>query len=292
MKEIEFCFLNSDKELQELLKTELLLSRAQIKKYLTKKQQAFMPTKGQSVRLPIDLINNGLISPEYTGGDIPIIYEDDSFLVFNKPFNIHGHPLSYGENNTVLNFARKKLKSTFLGNFSTNQERGLLYRLDEVTSGVLIYVKDEKNHLSIRENFDSSIKEKIYIAVVQGKVSENDTLRHYFSSSGEKGKKRILSNDEGEEFGELYYERISYDEVRDISCVRVFLKEGLRHQIRAQLSYIGHPILGDTLYGAKESNRIYLHAYKYSFSFMNKTYSFCATSADLFVDFLDLNTCI
>lgn len=292
MKEIELCFLNSNKELQELLRTELFLSRAQIKKYLTKKQQTFIPKKEQAIGLPMELVNNGLIYPEYTGEEIPIIYEDDLLLVFNKPSHIHGHPLNYSETNTVLNFARSRLNSCFLGKFSSNQERGLLYRLDEVTSGVLIYIKDEKIHSLIRESFDKAVKEKVYIAIVQGKTPEKNTLKHYFSSIGEKGKKRELSNEKGEELGELSYERISYCANEDLSCVRVFLKEGLRHQIRAQLAFVGHPILGDTLYGGKEHERIFLHALKYSFEFLGKTYSFSATSAELFDNFLDLNTCV
>ncbi|EQC49956.1 RNA pseudouridine synthase [Bacteriovorax sp. BSW11_IV] len=292
MKETEICFLNNSKTLEELLKTELFLSRSFIKKYLTKKQLSLIPKKGQSIRLPIELLNHRLVNPVYTNSDIPILFEDDKFLVFNKPAHVHGHPLSYDETDTVLNFSRSYLNSLFLGLPSSNQERGLLYRLDEVTSGVLIYVKDEKVHEKLRGEFSSCVKEKVYLAIVHGEIAEHGEIRHFFQSAGERGRRRVLSESGEGEFGELRFERLKYIEQKKISVVKVYLKQGVRHQIRAQLAAIHHPILGDELYGGEKSERVFLHALKYSFDFEGRPQTFVATNADLFDDFLDLNTCI
>lgn len=238
----------------------------------------------ETLSIPISLSNHSLISPEYTGVDIEVLFEDDKFLVVNKPFGIHGHPLDYKETNTVLNFLRSKLKGQNFDDFC-DKEKGLLYRLDKVTSGVLIFVKSQKDHSIMRENFSSSLKRKEYLAIVSGKLSFDDKVEAYFSSSGRKGERMKVSQAVDGQFGSMKVFPLNYDKDKNLSLIKVNLETGLRHQIRAHLSFLGFPILGDTMYGGHQSERVFLHAYRYS----SDNFDFIAKNAFLFSAFFNLD---
>ena len=88
------------------------------------------------------------------------------------------------------------------------------------------------------------------------------------------------------------FSKVSYVQEDNVSLVEIKLKSGYRHQIRAQLSSLGFPIVGDELYGAQACSRVFLHALEYAFEFEGKSYSWCATSNGLFCDFLNLDSLI
>ncbi|MFT6069861.1 MAG: 23S rRNA pseudouridine1911/1915/1917 synthase [Bacteriovoracaceae bacterium] len=268
---------------QDLLKP-LGLSKSQYKKSGMKKNLSFK--KGALLELPVDLLRNGEVNPIYEGNDIEILSEDQYFIVLSKPFGIHGHPQSYAETETVLNFLNyKKLCPAFGG-----AERGLLYRLDKETSGVLILAKDETVFNELRDNFSELAKEKIYIAIVEGKLTELGEKRHFLKGSEVKGSKQKEST-EGSE-ARLSIISSFYNSEKDCSLVKIKLETGLRHQIRAQLSIEGFPILGDELYGGNKEERIYLHAYNYSLEYKGDRYSYEDKTALLFDKFFDLDSCL
>ncbi|EPZ51845.1 RNA pseudouridine synthase [Bacteriovorax sp. BAL6_X] len=221
-----------------------------------------------------------------------MIHEDDIFIVLNKPQAIHGHPMDYSETDTVLNFMRSHFNLQSLGNSRSDYEKGLLYRLDQLTSGVLIYIKDELIHENLRNSFSQIAKEKTYLAIVKGKVKESMDLIDRLVSSGIKGEKMIV-NEIGVE-ATLRVEPIFYHEKKNLSLVKITLNEGHRHQIRVQLSHAGFPIVGDPLYNddynEKEDKRLYLHAFQYCLDVNGHTTCFKAEKADLFCDLLDLDS--
>lgn len=291
MKTTRICSLNNYSSIEELLVKGLSFSRSSVKKSdLSKKALNKIVKAKDEIELPIDLLNRNMISPCYKGESVEVLFEDERLIALNKKYNQHGHPLHYSEEETVLNFLRNTRADLNLGKVDSNQERGLLYRLDEVTSGLLIYIKDDKNHDYLRDHFSESVKKKDYLAVVEGHVLKGSSLAHYFLSKGAKGAKRVCNDSEGEEFGELSYEPLQYDKENNYSLVKVSLKSGLRHQIRAQMAHIGHPLVGDVLYGAKESKRVFLHAYEYQFSIDSIDYKLRSEHAPLFFDFLNFDS--
>jgi len=262
LKHNNLCSLKENNTVKEFLKKELLFSSGSIKKIITNKK---LLNRGVSTReelkIPLDLLNQKFINPCYEGVDIEVISECDDFIVLNKPDGVHGHPLNYSENNTVLNFLRSHLNRAELGIASDEKERGLLYRLDEQTSGVLIYVKNPDLHKNLREGFNNHVKKKSYLAVVEGLLEINQDVHDYLKGSGEKGSKVICSAN-GVKCSS-HIQTLRKDDQNNRTLVRVDLKTGFRHQIRVQLANLGHSIHGDELYGGIPAERIYLHAYEY-----------------------------
>jgi 23S rRNA pseudouridine1911/1915/1917 synthase len=147
-----------------------------------------------------------------------------------------------------MSFLREKGYFNYLRPFGeTTYDRGLLYRLDYETSGLLILSDDESFIGDLRKGSIKPTK-KSYWAVVEGDYEGEEHLVHTLSTSG----KRIISSQQGRE-ANLNVQKVAYNSSEDMSVLKVELKEGLRHQIRAQLSFVGFPIVGDVLYGAKAS---------------------------------------
>ncbi len=251
---------------------DLGYSQNKIKLFFGRNDLNNIVKKKTCLTLPIDFFNYGLISPCYRGSDIEILYQDQNFLVLDKPYNVHGHPLLYSEENTCLNFIRSSSDSEFLKIIQVDKnkaERGMLYRLDQETSGVLVFCKDQEMHTHLRSEFQTVVKEKIYGALVHGHCV-CDTISSWIYFTGVDNKKahsvitasQIPQDKKGQK-GQIEIVHSTYLEKDNLSFILIKLKEGLRHQIRIQLSMVGHPILGDSLYGAAKASRLFLHAHRY-----------------------------
>lgn len=135
----------------------------------------------------------------------------------------------------------------------------LLHRLDRETSGVLLLVKDGSEfHQKAKGEFKAGRVYKEYIAVVDGMISEaREIIKPILTQKGGSAKSKISKD------GVIAYTRIEpilYEGKR--TQLKVIIKTGKTHQIRIHLASIHHPIIGDTLYGGRESKRILLHARK------------------------------
>jgi 23S rRNA-/tRNA-specific pseudouridylate synthase len=224
----------------------------------------------QSISVPIELLNRSLVNPIYTGKIPKIIFEDRSFLVLDKPADIHCHPLTYLDTNNILSFIRQNGNSQLLNINHLKNEKGLLFRLDKVTSGVLVYIKDEELLKELRHSYSLLVTKKRYLAIVMGKFKNCGTIKLYLKPSGKKGKKIIASNYELPNSKEATQEinLLKYNPDKNLSLLQIDLSSGLRHQIRSSLAYLNHPILGDTLYGGKISSRVWLHSSLYEINAM------------------------
>lgn len=260
------------------LKDLLGISATALKKFsFSKKFLNMRAEKGMSLELPLNLLNRGIIFPEYSGPAMKILFEDDFVLALDKAPFIHTHPLSYFEKNNCLSYLRANRNDHLLDINVAQYDRGLLYRLDYETSGVLVYIKDESLHRFLRENFSTLVKEKIYHCVVKGRFNKEGKHEHFFSVSGERGHRiqcdlRALPGKKDRQKGELCVRLVKYDGVRNESLLEVILYSGLRHQIRSQLATLGFPLLGDELYGGEKYERLCLHAYQYKIEWDNKIY--------------------
>ncbi len=280
-----------DESSVEIFLLSLNISKAQIKK--TGLPKSFLDKKlerRQGIEIPLNLVNQGLIYPMYDGPEIEVLFEDNKILCLNKPPKIHCHPLHYNEQNNMLSFLRQNLylkKTDFC--FERQYEGGLLYRLDFETSGVLFFSKNKEQYLSVRKNFKDVAKTKEYICIVQGKFEKSGIHKHFLSPYGLK-KSMVKIDGKGElGQGSIEVNILDYNIKENLSLLRVRLFSGIRHQIRAQLSYLGYPILGDTLYGGDDSERLFLHAYKYSMIIGDKNYEVISKNAVLFNRFFNLD---
>lgn len=287
MEFVEFSWMQDESSLKEALKKTLGSSGQLIKRHFSSKEQD-RPVKGrQSYRLPLTFVNHLKINPEYIGPEVRVISENNDFIVLHKPPGVHCHPLNYEDKDTLLNFLVTAGKWESLRINESNYDRGLLYRLDHETSGVMVLAKTEKALRSVRDNFNMAMKRKFYWAIVEGDFDQDGLWTHHFKPTGLKGIKQKVADwpDVTTQEATLSVMKILSQEGK--SLVLVNLKTGIRHQIRAQLSHLGFPILGDELYGGKKADRLFLHALRYEFFEIAED-----PNAELFNIFFDLNSAL
>ncbi len=256
--------INEQTTLLDYFSKQLNYSKNHVKKFAEKQaQQNLFPKK--SFEVSANLINKNMISPVYEGPQITIIFEDENFLVLDKPCDIHSHPLSYEENNNCLSFLRSQCKFPALNIAKLDYDRGLIHRLDFKTSGVLILCKNEDLHSFLRKNFSKVAKEKIYYAAVKGNFTKIGNHQLFIEPTGSKGSRmKIVESSKSKNLGKLSVEKITYHSQKNISLLKINLETGIRHQIRVTLAYLGYPIIGDDLYQGESFTQLLLHSYQYS----------------------------
>ncbi len=284
MSTIDFQWLQDSGSFKEALQNLLGCSGQLLKKHFSAKELSrFIKSKDIS-RLPLDLVNHLKINPIYDGPSIAIIHETNEYIAFHKPAFIHSHPLRYSDTNTTLNFLCSQGSDQCLAIGPDQYDRGLLYRLDFETSGLLMAAKTTLFHQKMREGFGHEMKRKLYLAIVTGDFNQEGEWTHYFKASGARGSRQTVSLRPSSDSFEGSFKVKKLFSSDGLSLVLVELKTGLRHQIRAQLSYLGFPILGDELYGAPKAERLFLHAWRYEWSEALED-----KNAELFDRFFDLN---
>lgn len=283
----ELCALTGHTSLKEYLEVLLGLSQNKLKEALTKAQLARVVGPRDVVSLPLALVNRALINPHYLSSrQVTVISEDKDVIALSKPAGIHGHPMNYEECDTVLNFLRTERRDIPWDDFHS-PEKGLLYRLDRETSGLLLFIKSASLHHQLRQNFQALVKEKIYFALVEGNLEHRGEFSCALESFGPKGAQMRLSRSGGEE-ATLAVEAVEYFAKRDVSLVKVRLYSGSRHQIRVQLKILGHPIVGDELYQGREAERLFLHCYRYTLE-LSELKVFCDQHFELLGDYLGID---
>lgn len=259
----ELCALSGHQSCKEYLEALLGISQNKLKGTFSKSELAREIEARELLSLPLGLVNQGLVNPHYTAAkQVNLLSEDEKIIALSKPAGIHGHPMSYEESDTVLNYLRSQRHDIAWNDFE-DAEKGLLYRLDRETSGLLLFIKSPELHRNFRHSFQELVKEKVYYALVEGELKYQGAFSCALESFGPKGAQMRQSFKGGEE-AMLRIEGVEYFTKRDVSLVKVALHSGQRHQIRVQLKILGHPIVGDELYQGRESERLFLHCYRYS----------------------------
>jgi 23S rRNA pseudouridine1911/1915/1917 synthase len=275
MKTTNICFYPKKIESGESALQRLgPFSKNKLKEFdLLKEDWLKLPVKGQELKLPVDLLHHNQIQISEQSA-IQWLEETPSYFAFHKPPKMHSHPHAYSEVDNALSHLYR-LNANFYDYFKlvnpSDYSRGLLYRLDFETSGLMVFIKDHKEHAYLRENYGKCVKKKGYVAIVQGQVKSNGKLVHWLIPSGP-NKLKMKAYEEmldgkskyPPQRAELSYEVLSYDSSLNQSKLKIYLQSGHRHQIRVQLSHIGHAIVGDSLYGnAPQDAELLLQAKEY-----------------------------
>ena len=179
----------------------------------------------------------------------------------------------------------------FLSVNSKSYDRGLMFRLDFATSGLLILLKLDEDYQDLRTNFHKRVKTKTYLAVVSGEFKVESPLIHLLKSVGPNKSKVVLDDKHSADskFSRLDIAVLEFNEECNLTLLKVGLHQGHRHQIRAQLNIAGFPILGDELYGGAEGPRLFLHCYEYEFEIAGKDYKLKDPNFDLISKFFNFN---
>jgi len=284
MEFVEFSWIHGEDSLKQGLQKVLGSSGQLIKKHFSSKVQDKRIGAHEVSKLPLDFVNHLSINPIYVGPEVKILHETANYLAVHKPCNIHCHPHSYLDQDTVLNALLVMGKSEGLAVNSSNYDRGLLYRLDYETSGVLLIAKNEKLFNQARTDFHQVFKRKFYWVMVKGEFDKEGAWQHWFRATGVKGAKQKVSDDEYPASQSANMSVFKVMQHEGMSLLLVNLKTGLRHQIIAQLSALGFPIVGDELYGGIKAERLFLHALRYEWLDVVED-----SQADLFDRFFDMN---
>ena len=175
-----------------------------------------------------------------------ILFEDNHLLVLNKPCGMVTQDTEGHSESLELN-AKQYIKKA--SDKPGNVYLHAVHRLDTPTSGIVLFAKTSKALSRLQESLSNNLFEKSYVALVQGKLSRPSAKLEHWLIHGEK--QAVVSNKNEKEAKQclLSYEVLT--EIAGNSFVKIILKTGRYHQIRAQFSAIFHPIVGDSKYGSK-----------------------------------------
>lgn len=193
---------------------------------------------------------------------LDIVYEDDDVIVINKPQGMVVHPAPGHDDHTLVNALLYHCPlSTINGTFRP----GIVHRIDKDTSGLLMVAKNDKAHRSLAKQLKDKTNIREYVALVHGRIAEDEgTINAPIGRSLKDRKKQAVVKDGRNAV--THFEVLK--RYRDYTLVKCILETGRTHQIRVHMKYIGHPLVGDPLYGPKKTikgNGQFLHAGKLGF---------------------------
>ena len=194
--------------------------------------------------------------PEQTADatDIPVLYEDEDIVVINKPAGVLTHAKGgISQEHTVADMLQP------LTTFASDTNRaGIVHRLDRETSGVLVGARTPAAAEFLQKQFAQRTTKKTYIAIVEGVPKHTEALIDLPIGRSPAKPSTFRVDPKGKSAQTTYY---VLDVQNDKSLVKLQPKTGRTHQLRVHMAHIGHPIVGDIVYG-KSAQRMFLHAYQ------------------------------
>lgn len=232
-----------------------------------------------------DFLENNKTKTEfaYRDGSLNIVYEDENIILINKPSGISVHPDEKQKSCTVIDNVIAYLVRN--GEYDPRYEQSfvpaLCNRLDRNTKGIVIAAKNAEALREMNDIIKNREAEKRYLTLVHGiPLKKNDTLKHFLLKNEKTKEVKVfekpVANGKTAVLEYSYVKSLKLKNGDKASILEVNLLTGRTHQIRAQLAYIGHSIIGDGKYGksyALDKKNGFLHqalcAYKLSFNFEN-----------------------
>ncbi len=215
------------------------------------------------INVDYDEINDKTV-PDIT---IPIIYEDDMCVVINKPEGLLSHSKGvFNPEATVATWLSSKLGDI------RGDRAGIVHRLDRATSGVMICAKTAESSAWLQKQFSTRKVEKHYFAVIEGVLDSSEAIIDIPIGRNPKQPSTFRADINGKS-AQTHYKVIKSND--KYSLLDLKPTTGRTHQLRVHLNYLGHPIVGDTLYGVKSKTRMYLHAFSLDITLPSKERKHC-----------------
>lgn len=175
-----------------------------------------------------------------------IVYEDQHLLIVNKEAGMVVHPAFSNYTGTLVNALLYYCGD--LSSIGGRQRPGIVHRLDKDTSGLMVVAKDDKTHHDLSQQFKEKSTEREYRAIVWGRFKKRQGRIETYIARSPKDRKRMTVQRSGK-LAITNYEVLESFPLH--SMVKLNLETGRTHQIRVHLSYIGHPVFGDTTYAGR-----------------------------------------
>lgn len=183
--------------------------------------------------------------------DLPVLYQDNDVIVINKPSGVISHARGrFWNEPSVASFVRQ-----ITGQYG--ERAGIVHRLDRATSGVMICAKTSDAMKYLQKQFADRTVTKTYQAVVSGNVLPEEAVIDVPIERNPKAPATFRAGANGKS-AQTHYKVIAVD--KNTTLLQLTPKTGRTHQLRVHAAHIGHPIVGDALYGGEHYDRLLLHA--------------------------------
>jgi 23S rRNA pseudouridine1911/1915/1917 synthase len=208
--------------------------------------------RGDHIRIWLPELNDDAPEPEPIPLDV--IYEDEFFIVVNKPPGMVVHPAKGHWRGTLVNALQYHFQQ--LSQVAGPHRPGIVHRLDRDTSGLIVVAKDDLAHANLAAQFERRSVQKEYLAITSGVLQRDSEYieRPLGPHPTHREKMAIRSCEDGGKDASSYYEVI--ERFDGFSFARIQPKTGRTHQIRVHLAHVGCPILADHAYGGRRALRL------------------------------------
>lgn len=181
--------------------------------------------------------------------ELDIVYEDDDLLVVNKPKGMVVHPAAGNFEGTLVNALMHHCGESLSG-INGVMRPGIVHRIDKNTSGLLMVAKNDTAHNGLALQIKEHSFTREYEAVVYGNLKNDSGIIDAPIGRHPVKRKQMAVTDKGSKHAVTHYTVI--ERFGDFTHVRLRLETGRTHQIRVHMAYIGHPVVGDDVYGPKK----------------------------------------
>ena len=201
---------------------------------------------GETVTVDVPQLRETALPPQ----DIPldVVYEDDDVIVVNKPTGLVVHPAPGHPDGTLVNALLHHCGDTLSG-IGGEKRPGIVHRIDRDTSGLIIAAKNDAAHLALSAQLKDHSLSRTYECLVTGNMKQDSGTVDAPIGRSSADRKKMAVVPTGRRAVTHWEVVARYPGVTHLRCR---LETGRTHQIRVHMAYIGHPILGDTVYGAKK----------------------------------------
>ena len=188
-----------------------------------------------------------------------VLYEDADLLVVNKPADMVVHPAPGSPDGTLVNALLAHCGDSLSG-IGGEKRPGIVHRLDKDTSGIMVVAKNDAAHQGLSQQFAAHGRDgrmqRLYQALVWGEpLPAAGTVDAALARSANNRKKIAVSNSNEARHAVTHYRRLESYGANQVSLIECRLETGRTHQIRVHMAHIGHPVLGDKLYGTGMKSR-------------------------------------
>lgn len=217
--------------------------------------------------------------------DFTIVYEDSDLLVIDKPQGLVVHPCQTTKEGTLVNGLLEKVKD--LSGINGVLRPGIVHRLDKNTSGLMLVAKNDFTHSALAEMIAKKEVKRKYYALLDGVVWDNEGRIETYLARDKKDRKKYAVSSDGKLAISLYK---VVKRFATATLVEFSLVTGRTHQIRVHSAYIGHPVIGDDVYGKADKKLkgqlLHSHSLEFIHPRTKKEMSFTSLLPDYFENYI------